>query len=110
MKKEEIIVPKDKCPLDVLAEMGEQAKNAWLFLHRNAYRKLLDISNKPADWNPKYYRLMFHSTENYPETEICICSDTHLDWFPVYTISASNITFKMIPSDPEDIFLLKMEE
>ena len=35
MKKEEIIVPKDKCPLDVLSEMGERTKNAWIFLHYN---------------------------------------------------------------------------
>ena len=30
MKKEVIIVPEDKCPLDVLAEMGERTANAWI--------------------------------------------------------------------------------
>ncbi len=44
MKKEPILVPKNKCPLDVLAEMGEQTKSAWIFLHRNAVEKLISLA------------------------------------------------------------------
>lgn len=40
MKKKVTLVPKDKCPLDVLAEMKERTANAWIFLHHNAVEKL----------------------------------------------------------------------
>lgn len=40
MKKEVTLVPKDKCPLDVLADMEERTADAWIYFHENAVKKL----------------------------------------------------------------------
>lgn len=109
MKKEVIIVPKDKCPLDVLAEMGEQTKNSWIYLHKNAFDKL-----KSEDCSIRqsftFYELYFKETKDYPKTTIRISGFNAGVWFTILSISADDIAFKNRAIDPEDIFFLKMEE
>ena len=39
-------MPHDKCPLDILSEMGDKTQNAWIFLHRNAFEKLRSTADK----------------------------------------------------------------
>lgn len=113
MKKEVTIVPRDKCPLDVLSEMGEQIKEAWIFLHSNAVNKLTHSDGVSCEEGRKEGTLIlrWEATEDYPETRIVvdICG-TPTDWKPIISISASDIAFTLIPVDPEDIFFLKMEE
>ena len=113
MKKEVIIVPKDKCPLDVLAEMEERTKDAWIFLHRNAFEKLKNSEGVSVKEGNKVGTLVFtwEATEEYPETRIVVdvCGMT-TDWKPIILISASDIAFNLMPGDPEDIYFLKMDE
>jgi len=111
MKKEVILVPKDKCPLDVLAEMGERIKNSWIFLHENAYEKLKSTCDTQEKFNlNSYHSLSWNATDNYPETNIRIYCNSIGVWYLVSMISAVDISFKHISKDPEDIFFLKMEE
>ena len=113
MKKEVILVPKDKCPLDVLAEMGEQTRDAWFFLHRNAVENLQHSDGVSCKEGGKAGTcvLTWEATEDYPETKIIvdICG-FGADWKPIIFISASDIAFSLFPVDPEEIFFLKMEE
>lgn len=112
MKKEVIIVPKDKCPLDVLAEMGERTANAWIFLHANAVEKLQRsyVSCKEGK-KPGTLDLTWEATDEYPETRVVIdVGAMAVDWKHVILISASDISFTLMPVDPEDIYFLKMEE
>lgn len=109
MKKEVIIVPKDKCPLDVLAEMGKQTKNSWIYLHKTAIDKLMNKEHS-ATPNFIFYELTLKETENHPKTTIRIDGFNVGVWFRIIGISANDITFKEQSIDPEDIFFLKMEE
>ena len=111
MKKEVILVPKNKCPLDVLAEMGARTANAWIFLHQNAVKKLKDISdvcNEPGE--SKYITLAWEATEEYPATEVVINDKAHTDWLEIFRISASDISFSIRSRNPEEIYFLKMDE
>ena len=111
MKKEVIIVPKDKCPLDVLAEMGERTKNAWIFLHKNAVEQLSDSANTfEYEGRNSYYNLHWDATEDHPETGVLFDFSTQVEWCCVIMISASDIAFVRQPADPEDIYFLKMGE
>ena len=46
---ERIMVPQDKCPLDMLAKANTQ--NAWMFLHRNAIEWLKKNAITISEWN-----------------------------------------------------------
>lgn len=113
MKKEVIVVPNDKCPLDVLAEMNERTANAWIFLHRNAFEKLQHSDGVSCKEGRKQgtIELTWEATDDYPETRVVIdvCAMA-TDWKPIILISASDISFTLMPVDPEDIYFLEMEE
>lgn len=112
MKKEVILVPKDKCPLDVLAEMGERIRNSWIFLHENAYQKLSKISDyhsRTNSMNDAESALMkWNATEDYPET-VLLCDVPKITWGKIRSIKATDIAYDISPSDPEDIYFLKMD-
>lgn len=114
MKKEVILVPKDKCPMDVLAEMGERTKESWIFLHFNAVEKLLQHSDGVAQKEGRKQGtlvLTWEATETYPETKVIVdIGGLCTEWKPIICISASDIAFDLMPVDPEDIFFLKMAE
>jgi len=108
MLKEVIYVPQDKCPLDVLAEMGAETGNAWIYLHKNAIEKLA----KSADYVDSciiFLEMEWKETEKYPKT-ILRYEDTSHQWHKVIYINASDISFNYQPSDPKHIFFLKMAE
>lgn len=113
MKKEVIIVPKYKCPLDVLADMENRTENAWIFLHSNAIDKLQHSEGVSCKLGRKAgtIDLTWEATEDYPETRIVIdiCAMV-TEWKPIIFISASDISFNLMPVDPEDLYFLKMEE
>lgn len=111
MKKEVIIVPKDKCPLNVLAEMGERTKNAWIFLHQSALEKLLSTADeKSVSGKLAYHELHWNATEEFPATSVLIEYNTQSDWSEVVGITATDIAFSLHSNDPEDIYFLKMDE
>ncbi|MBO4815741.1 MAG: hypothetical protein J5507_02150 [Clostridia bacterium] len=111
MKKEVTLVPKDKCPLDMLASLGTRTGSAWIFLHQNAVEKLTSIADdsiirpvsgfRSCHWNP---------TKDFPETYIQIEENSDKIWLEVYRIDADNISFQFPSDDPCNIFFLKMAE
>lgn len=115
MKKEVILVPKDKCPLDVLKEMGERIRNSWIFLHENAYQHLL--KSEGASYSIENHMNMnrgalitWEATEKYPETLVWIEVPVPKGWGKITHIDADDISFGMARIDPEDIYFLKMDE
>lgn len=113
MKKEVILVPKDKCPLDVLAEMGERTENAWIFLDASAYNKLAESEGCTAyrrKNDNERIRLKWEATDEYPATEVLLEIPTSLGWGKIIMIEAEDIAFTVSMADPEDIFFLKMAE
>lgn len=109
MKKDVTIVPKDKCPLDILAEMGDRTKNAWVYLHVNAVYKLKETCNEYEEAN-RSIKLKWNATEEFPSTSITIGTEVVGSWRPVWFIEADDIAFKQESCDPEEIFFLEMEE
>jgi len=106
MKKEVILVPKDKCPLDVLSEMGERIRNSWIFLHDDAVRKLETTTDYIEEKG--YQELVWSATEKYSQTTLDI--EIVGTWHKVYRIIAEGIAFEYEPQDPEEIYFLKMDE
>lgn len=92
--EEIVLVPKDKWPLDVLAEMGERTKNAWIFFQANIVKKLV------ADAD---------SCEKYPETKLLLMP-FYKRWFFCNEIYANDISFRFPTKEPEQIIFLKMAE
>ena len=111
MKKEVTIVPKDKCPLDVLAELGERTEETWIFLHQNAVEKLYAIAD---DYHYRQVRgfqeFFWKGTDDFSETTIQIEAHPEKIWLEVYRIDADDIAFHFPSDDPDDILFLKMDE
>lgn len=115
MKKEVILVPKDKCPLVVLSEMEERIRNSWIFLHENAYLRLL--KSKGASYSISNHMnanqtavIVFEATEKYSKTVVYVEVPTTKGWGKVTGIEAEHICFGMAKNDPEDIYFLKMDK
>lgn len=109
MKKEPIIVPKDKCPLDILAELGERTESAWIYMHENVVGKLAKDCDQFHEANG-CTSFAWVATKDYPSTGITIEVDVIGCWKPVFSINAEDIAFKYASFDPEEIFFIKMEE
>ena len=113
MRKAVITVSKDKCPLDILAEMGNTIENSWVFLHQNAIEKLQKsdgVSSKEGR-TPGTLELFWEATDDFPATRVVIeLNRFPAEWKPILLISASDIAFTLMPVDPEFIYFLKMAE
>ena len=115
MKKEVILVPVGKCPLDVLAEMGESIRNSWIFLHENAYEHLLRSEGaKPSGGDSvnrnKTTCIIWEATKEYPKTVVFCEVPEVTGWGKITGIEAEDIAYSCPAFDPEDIFFLKMAE
>lgn len=111
MKNEPILVPQNKCLLEVLAEMGEETESAWIFVHRNAVEKLISIAEDYSPHrNSDFQELRLNATDNFPETLIWI--ELHPDkvWLEIYRIEAHDTAFYLPAHDPENILFMKMDE
>jgi len=101
-----IIVPEDVCPLNVLAEMGEQTKNARIFLHRNVMEKLKQTADSVKEI-PKYVEYFWNETEKYPKTILDV-EKNELECLRVYRIYATDIAFSMEVENPDKMITLEM--
>ena len=109
MKKEVIIVPKDKCPLDILAELKERTESAWIYMHENVI-PYFDKDCNMCHQSHGCITFGWLATKDFPSTGISIEVDVLSCWKPVFSIYAKDIAFKNASSDPEEIFFLKMDE
>ena len=114
MKKEVILVPKDKCPLDVLSEMGERIRNSWIFLHENAYQRFKsegDTFSVGNSMNANQTAIFtWDATEKHPNRGLIVEIPNSKGWGKITYIEAKDICFGMVTNDPEDIYFLKMDE
>jgi len=111
MKREVTWIPKDKCPLDFIAEMGERTKNAWLYLHSNVIRKLRESDETYCGMGEDDSLIFgWDATNDHPETKITVTYDYIAKWHIVEEIAAVDIAFKNRKKDFDEIFFLKMEE
>lgn len=93
--------------------MEERTKDAWIFLHRNALEKLINSEGVSVKEGKKVGTMIltWEAAEKFPKTRIVVnvCSMA-TDWKTIILISASDIAFNLMPTDPEYIYFLKMEE
>ncbi|MBP3596437.1 MAG: hypothetical protein J6J60_03430 [Clostridia bacterium] len=106
MKKENIIVPKGKCPLEVLANLGKKSSDAWIFLHWN----VLDQLRSSLDRIEEYCNSFYFEWNKTPQASMRIAKTPEGHWHKVYTIQSNSIAFGQASFDPEEIIFLKMEE
>ncbi len=102
-----IIVPKNKCPLDVLSEMGDRIKDSALFFDYNTVEQLKNSADK-LDELQKGISIFFEATKNYPETSITL----HRVRFPYYeilSINAPDISFTTRVKNPKEYLFFKMD-
>ena len=108
MEKEIIFVPKNKCPLDTLAEMGEKIKNSWINFDQNLVEELAasaDICFCTSTTEMTAYKLTWRAKNRTSKTEIVLKSATS-EWFSVGSIFASDIAFKYASNDPDSLYFL----
>ena len=106
--KNVIIVPKDRCPLEVLAEMGERTRNAWIFLHKNVFERLRRSCDEENWTEFECYTHFFWKTTI--EQELISVSLFTEPWYSVGYIKSPNIAFDVRTAEPEETLFLKMEE
>lgn len=111
MKKDVTPVPKDKFLLNLLADMGDQTKNAWIFLHHNDMEKLSSIAdNYFPHGHSNFQEFRWNATDDFPERLIWVELQQGRVWLKVLRIEAKNIPFNLPADDPDDILFLKMDE
>ncbi len=118
MKKEVITVPRNKFLLNLLAEMGERTKNAWIFLHRDLVNCLWESAErKNGDYNYTYNFIW--TSDEFEDVVITIDvsyqaverdPEYHAEWIQVYAIKSKNIEFRKRPKDPDEILFFKPEK
>ena len=111
--RRDLIVPKEKYPLDALAEQGERICNAWIFLHVSVVLKLeadQEVTVEKAYnggkiliWKPK--------AGKYWDNRIIYRNFEATDWYLLTNASAENIAFKAVGDveDPEEVIFVTME-
>ncbi len=95
-----------ECPLDVIASLGEDSRNAWIFISDKYY---LDwIKDGFHTHSNKCEYIHFAANKEFPETDIYL---SHIsDWCDILKISAEDIAFKDKPLNPDIIFLIEPDD
>lgn len=116
--KDIILIPKGKCLLNFLREMGERTRNSWIFIHQNVVKQLEDTSDDEF-CEPAYIRnFIWKEISKYPQStlgldishEVLRGKEYVVEWYVVDWISAKDIAFRSKPRNPDQILWLKMEE
>jgi hypothetical protein len=102
--KTQILVPKSKTLLDVLTEMGERTKSAWIFINDNVFINLVQTADYIVEYDD--------STElGWDDSEVIIRVDPYVDlWIEIDFIHAAGISFVYRPVDPDEVLFISMEE
>ena len=109
MKKEVLLVPKNKFPIDVLGIIGEDAKNSWIFLHENVIEKMREkcfySHQKEEDRNVELFSI---DAPNY--IIIGVEKNNTTKWSKICHVYSNEYGFIHEHIDPENIFFVKMKE
>ena len=107
MKKEILLVPRKKHPMDNLIDLVKKSPNSWVFLHANM-REALEKGTSTVASN----RSEFHWKAKNDGRRYLYFAGIHPwigTWASVTIIQSEDVDYTK-PSDPEDIYFLKMEE
>lgn len=105
-----IIVPKDKHPLELLAELGNRTRYAWIFLHKNVIAKLNEsCTNKKQTRGFSTTLYSWNKTEKIPDTFVSVDYFTN-SWSAVICIRSSAISFCSRSEEPTEMIFIKMDE
>lgn len=112
--KNVILVPKGKCPLDVLAEMGKRTADAWIFMHEDVVESLRKTCDEEK-WTEGNNRLFYwYGTSvgiSPPPVKVFLSACSFTDpWRVIACINAIDIAFNTCCADPKEIIFLKMAE
>lgn len=107
-EKKPIEIPRDMCPLDVIAEMGEKAEGCGIFLSNSVMRKLIKSEGSIMENHDGDVVMIWSATDKHPETKIVVRKSSFTDWNLIIRIEAEDICFKKIPPDPEKLVFLTM--
>lgn len=114
MKKEVIIVPKDKCPLDVLADMGEKLLGVGILFSITSLNKLRGTADRYEKLDPTAYLLSWNATKDFPQTTLIVVgeysSDSSAYEYRATYINADDICFRTQWDDRALDYFLTMEE
>lgn len=99
MKK--IIVSKDRCPLEAIAEMGEQTKNAWIFLNKDAIEQLKEKAITIIEWNGYTFNI---------GGRIVRVRNFSKEWYILDEVTIGNgiCEFAELSENPENTFFVEM--
>lgn len=110
MKKEVILVPKDKCPLDFLIEMERNFKS-WVFVHQNIMSVLRKTANDITEVNTNIFKHDWYATNDTPEISLRTRNSfIRGSWVEICCIRVNGTPLMISVDDPEEIFFVKMEE
>lgn len=110
--RRDLVVPKGKCPLDVLAEQGEGIRNTWIFLHASAVLKLKASEGVACLGALNGGKLLaWAATEEHPAIRIVYRNFENTDWYLLTNVSAEDIAYDAAGDveEPEEVIFVKME-
>ena len=109
MVKEVVLLPKGKCPLAFIRELGEKVKDSWIFLHENVVSNLENTADEcilrgnplVLSWNP---------TNELSKITIAIQYSEKNVWNKMISVETDKNDFIPASEDPEYIYFIKMDE
>lgn len=101
-----IEVPEGECVMNILAELGDETLNSWIFIHKD---RITDLRNGADKYEHKgTMSHIYWNAKEYPATYLgVIFGRTSIDYVPVFKVDAIDIPFKKPANEPEKIFLIK---
>ncbi len=101
--------PIDKCPLDLLAELGERTKDCKIYLDQKALEKLQESCSKSVSTDSRLLSMFWAASRTYPSTELLVSKEKTKDgYFEILYIKADDIAFEEPSCNPKEIFKIKM--
>ncbi len=111
MKIDPIYCPKDKDPRDFLAELGDQTKNAWIYVSDGFYSNLCATCSSFGSLNAsKHLKLKWYLYDNETTIIIKFVTVDSCLWNEITSIHSKDIAFKEKSPNPTDILFIKMED
>ncbi|MBP3707322.1 MAG: hypothetical protein J6J36_01775 [Clostridia bacterium] len=100
------VVPKEVCPLDVMATMGDKLEEAWVYLSTEALNKLQETGE--CSFVDGGFSMEWPATPEYPRTQLVVKNDSPC-WWSVVSIRASDIPYADWVTNPKTIIFITVE-
>lgn len=98
MRSEFIDVPKGKCPLDVLAEMGEKVYGQGILLSGKSVERLKETADRYEKLDDTVFFFSYNATQEFPQTTIIVVGEQYKQpislHYRVLYIHADDISFR----------------